>query len=80
MRQPHSPHGQAPDQRHCARPFAPPGHTGDHAPLRARQVCEAMDMETAPNNINNTRLELKRLTARGILVETERGLFAQPRP
>ncbi len=37
-------------------------------------------METAPNNINNTRLELKRLTARGILVETERGLFAQPRP
>ncbi|MFK0288832.1 hypothetical protein ACIQVL_51480 [Streptomyces sp. NPDC090499] len=49
-------------------------------PLRARQVCEAMDMEIAPNNINNTRLKLKRLTERGILVETEQGLFTQPRP
>jgi hypothetical protein len=50
------------------------------ASLRARQVCEAMDMEIAPNNINNTRLKLKRLTERGILVETEQGLFTQPRP
>ncbi|MCF3132765.1 hypothetical protein [Streptomyces olivochromogenes] len=50
------------------------------APLRARQVCEAMDMEIAPNNINNTRLKLKRLTERGILAETEPGLFTQPRP
>jgi hypothetical protein len=49
-------------------------------PLRARQVCEAMDLEIAPNNINNTRLKLKRLTERGILVETEQGLFTQPRP
>ncbi|MGC4987010.1 hypothetical protein ACLQ18_41520 [Streptomyces sp. DT193] len=46
----------------------------DH-PLRARQVCEAMDLEIAPNNINNTRLKLKRLTERGILVEAEQGLF-----
>ncbi|WP_326783252.1 hypothetical protein [Streptomyces sp. NBC_00151] len=51
----------------------------DH-PLRARQVCEAMDLEIAPNNINNTRLKLKRLTERGILVEAEQGLFTQPRP
>jgi predicted nucleic acid-binding Zn-ribbon protein len=50
------------------------------APLRARQVCEAMDMEIAPNNINNTRLKFKRLTERGILVETQQGLFIQPRP
>lgn len=50
------------------------------APLRARQVCEAMDMEIAPSNINNTRLKLKRLTERGILAETEQGLFTQPRP
>ncbi|MFE0673489.1 hypothetical protein [Streptomyces sp. NPDC058867] len=49
-------------------------------PLRARQVCEAMDLEIAPNNINNTRLKLKRLAERGILVETEQGLFTQPRP
>ena len=50
------------------------------APLRARQVCEAMDLDIAPNNINNTRLKLKRLTDRGILVKTEQGLFTQPRP
>jgi hypothetical protein len=52
--------------------------TADH-PLRARQVCEAMDLTVAPNNINNIRLKLKRLTDRGILVETEQGLFTQPR-
>lgn len=49
------------------------------APLRARQVCQAMDLEIAPNNINNTRLKLKRLAERGILVETGQGLFTQPR-
>ncbi|MGW7130678.1 hypothetical protein ACWGIA_20345 [Streptomyces bobili] len=32
----------------------------DH-PLRARQVCEALDLAVAPNNINNVRLKLKRL-------------------
>ncbi|MFG2887905.1 hypothetical protein ACGFYV_37545 [Streptomyces sp. NPDC048297] len=50
------------------------------APLRARQVCEAMDMEITPDNINNIRLKLKRLAERGILAETEQGLFTQPRP
>ncbi|MGW1606662.1 hypothetical protein [Streptomyces eurythermus] len=49
-------------------------------PLRARQVCEVMDLEITPNNINNTRLKLKRLAERGILVETEQGLFTQLRP
>lgn len=43
-------------------------------------MCEAMDLEITPNSINNTRLKLKRLTERGILVETEQGLFAQPWP
>jgi len=51
----------------------------DH-PLRARQVCEAMDLPVAPNNINNICLKLKRLTGRGVLAETEPGLFTQPRP
>lgn len=50
------------------------------APLRARQVCEAMNLQIAPNTINNTRLKLKRLAERGILVETEQGLFTHPRP
>jgi hypothetical protein len=50
------------------------------APLRARAVCEAMDLEIAPNNINNVRLKLKRLVERRILTETEQGLFTRPRP
>lgn len=39
-----------------------------------------MDLEIAPNNVNNTRLKLKRLAERGILAETEQGLFTHPRP
>ncbi|MEV7734437.1 hypothetical protein AB0O75_20570 [Streptomyces sp. NPDC088921] len=31
-------------------------------------------MEIAPDNLNNTRLELKRLAERGIRVETEWGI------
>ncbi|MBV6703415.1 hypothetical protein [Kitasatospora aureofaciens] len=50
------------------------------APLRARAVCEAVDMEIAPNNVNNVRLKLKRLVERGILAEAEQGLFTRPRP
>ncbi|MGW0771384.1 hypothetical protein [Streptomyces sp. NPDC002676] len=50
------------------------------APPRARAVCEAMALEIAPSNINNVRLKLKRLTERGILAETEQGLFTLPRP
>jgi hypothetical protein len=49
-------------------------------PLRARNVCEAMDLDLVPNNINNVRIKLKRLTGRGILDETEQGLFTRPRP
>ncbi|GCB52755.1 hypothetical protein [Streptomyces sp. NL15-2K] len=30
--------------------------TSADAPLRARRVCEAMDMEIAPSDIDNTRL------------------------
>ncbi|MDQ1041906.1 hypothetical protein QFZ76_000141 [Streptomyces sp. V4I2] len=54
--------------------------TAADRPLRARQVCEAMDVAVAPNNINNVRLKLKRLADRGLLAETEPGLFTQPRP
>ncbi|MFE2184277.1 hypothetical protein [Streptomyces sp. NPDC059455] len=50
------------------------------APLRARAVCGAMDLEIAPSNVNNVRLKLKWLAGRGILIETEQGLFTRPRP
>jgi hypothetical protein len=39
-----------------------------------------MDLEIARNNVNNVRLKLKRLADRGILTETEQGLFTLPRP
>jgi hypothetical protein len=39
-----------------------------------------MDVEIAHSNINNIRLKLKRLAERGILAETEQGLFALPPP
>ncbi|MGW2595905.1 hypothetical protein ACWCXC_37345 [Streptomyces sp. NPDC001515] len=48
------------------------------AQLRARAVCEAMDLEIAPNNVNNVRLKLKRLAERGILIEPEQGFFTKP--
>ncbi|WP_406458459.1 hypothetical protein OH768_29070 [Streptomyces sp. NBC_01622] len=49
-------------------------------PLRARQMCEAMDLQIAPDTVKNTRVKLKRLAERGILAETEQGLPTQPRP
>ncbi|WP_416983392.1 hypothetical protein [Streptomyces sp. T028] len=75
-----------------ASPTPPPVKLPDHpayqqimavfaaadAPLRARTVCEAMDLEIAPNNVNNVRLKLKRLAERGILTEPEQGLFTKP--
>ena len=50
------------------------------ARLRARNVCESMDLDLMPNSINNVRIKLKRLTGHGILAEHEPGLFTGPRP
>ena len=49
-------------------------------PLRARDLCVALDLPVAAKNTENIRSKLKRLVSRGILTETEPGLFAQPRP
>ena len=48
--------------------------------MRARDLCQALDLPIAPKNTENIRSKLKRLASRGILVETEPGLFTQPRP
>lgn len=50
------------------------------APLRARQVCEAMDLEITPSTSNNTRLKLKRLVERGILVTPPDGTTESNHP
>ena len=49
-------------------------------PMRARDLCQALDLPIVPKNTENIRSKLKRLASRGILVETEPGMFTQPRP
>ena len=78
----------------AAEPAAPPPALPDHPayqqildafaelrrPLRARDLCLALDLPIAARNTEGIRSKLKRLVSRGILVETEPGLFTQPRP
>ncbi|MEU1854215.1 hypothetical protein ABZ499_34445 [Streptomyces sp. NPDC019990] len=46
-------------------------------PLRARDVCEALDHELLPKNIEGTRAKLKRLVKLGILTEVDVGSFTR---
>ncbi|MFE7532426.1 hypothetical protein ACFU7Y_43040 [Kitasatospora sp. NPDC057542] len=48
--------------------------------MRARDLCERLDLAIMPKNIESTRHKLKRLVSLGVLTEPERGLFAQHRP
>jgi hypothetical protein len=51
-----------------------------HRPLRARDLCTALDLPIVARNTEGIRSKLKRLVSRGVLIETEPGLFAQPHP
>lgn len=53
---------------------------GAGRPARARDLCLAWTCPWQCMNIENTRAKLKRLVSLGSLVETEPGLFTQPRP
>ncbi|WP_434096955.1 hypothetical protein [Streptomyces mirabilis] len=46
-------------------------------PLRARDVCEALDHELLPKNIEGARAKLKRLVKLGILTEADSGNFTR---
>ncbi|MFE4999363.1 hypothetical protein ACFRH4_50685 [Streptomyces mirabilis] len=46
-------------------------------PLRAREVCEALDHELLPKNIEGTRAKLKRLVKLDILTEVDAGSFTR---
>ncbi|MGW0087272.1 hypothetical protein [Streptomyces sp. NPDC003393] len=46
-------------------------------PLRARDVCEALDHELLPKNIEGTRAKLKRLVKLGLLTEVDIGNFTR---
>ncbi|MGW4492311.1 hypothetical protein [Streptomyces sp. NPDC004376] len=47
------------------------------SPIRARDVCEALDHELLPKNIEGTRAKLKRLVKLGILTEIDTGSFSR---
>jgi hypothetical protein len=49
-------------------------------PLRARDLCVALDLPIVSKNTENIRSKLKRLVSSGILAETEPGLFTHPHP
>lgn len=49
-------------------------------PMRARDLCETLDLPVLPKNTEGIRSKLKRMTSRGILTEPEPGLFVHPRP
>jgi hypothetical protein len=86
--------GQDDDQAAAAEPAGPSPALPDHPacqqiltafadlrrPLRARDLCVALDLPIVSKNTENIRSKLKRLVSRGILVETEPGLFTQPHP
>ena len=46
-------------------------------PLRARDVCEALDCELLPKNIEGIRAKLKRLVKLDILAEADTGSFTR---
>ncbi|MFI0967907.1 hypothetical protein ACH4S8_42120 [Streptomyces sp. NPDC021080] len=49
-------------------------------PMRARDLCQVLDLPLKPKNIESTRHKLKRMVGLGVLAETEPGLFIRRRP
>ncbi|WP_327714084.1 hypothetical protein OG381_00610 [Streptomyces sp. NBC_00490] len=45
-------------------------------PLRARDLCQALDFALLPKHIERTRAKMKRLVTLGILTEAEPGTFS----
>jgi hypothetical protein len=48
--------------------------------LRAKDICHALGVGTTANHTESLRAKLKRLVARGVLTETEPGLFTLAQP
>ncbi|KIF67134.1 hypothetical protein HY68_36095 [Streptomyces sp. AcH 505] len=46
-------------------------------PLRARDICEALDLELLPKHVERTRTKMKRLVTLGLLAEAEPGTFSR---
>ncbi len=50
---------------------------GATGPLRARDICQALDFELLPKHIERTRAKMKRLVTLGMLAEGEPGTFSK---
>jgi hypothetical protein len=50
------------------------------APMRAKDLCHALDLGLETSKIEGMRAKLKRLVATGLVTEDEPGLFTLPRP
>lgn len=50
--------------------------TGAGRPVRAKDLCQALDTGFEPKHIESMRSKLKRLVSLGLITETEPGLFA----
>jgi hypothetical protein len=48
--------------------------------MRAKDICQALDLDITARHTEGVRAKLKRLVARNILVETEPGLFTLAPP
>ncbi|MGW4103088.1 hypothetical protein [Streptomyces sp. NPDC004976] len=46
-------------------------------PLRARDICEALDFELLPKHVERTCAKMKRLVTLGVLAEAEPGTFSR---
>jgi hypothetical protein len=49
-------------------------------PMRAKDLCHALDLGFEPTKIEGMRSKLKRLVGTGLVAETEVGLFTVPHP
>ncbi|MFF8717651.1 hypothetical protein ACF07T_40680 [Streptomyces sp. NPDC015184] len=77
---PPSPTGSRPSRRTCPSTRPPrilAVFNEASGPLRARDVCEALDHELLPKNIEGTRAKLKRLFKLDIITEIDTGSFAR---
>jgi hypothetical protein len=72
------PRTEAPEHPAYQQILAALADTG--GPMRARDICVALDLPILPKNTEGIQSKLKRLATRGILTEPEPGLFTQPRP
>jgi predicted nucleic acid-binding Zn-ribbon protein len=71
-----------PDQAAATRPVTPAyqqilaAFTTAAGPLRAKELCQALEVGTESRHIEGVRSKLKKLTARGLLTEPSPGMFA----